>query len=244
MKTRSVIFLLLTGLGFIACQHKQPPTPPLPPPEPTPDYDTCNTGLIGMQEPTVSMMLVKFTDDKYREYILAEHISGPDVQMRGSYPPVVEELIMGKIPYTVKLPNGYWLIDWRWGITFIYRPSNVLLPYKWETLTHWNQKWEMPTNPLSFHEYIESVGYVKRRTLDTYLGINMDSSRYECRLYLQPYVYSAGYVSEKDILTEERDWYFSTIHFEDSIQAIYTQRLIDVIDSGNFDKVYNIPDDK
>ena len=189
------------------------------------------------------MQIVKFTNDEYRNYILAEQIGDFPVMMRGKTPPVVEELIVGSIPYCVKLPNGYWLIDWRWGGVFIYRPSNVLLSDKWETLIHWDQTWVMPENPLAFDAYIVDVGGVFIRTIDTYLGINLEVSRFSAygdMLYNRPWVFGRNYVSEKDIPINEKEHYYDCIHQQDSLQKIYTQRLIEIINSGNFDKVYNV----
>lgn len=198
-----------------------------------------DNGDKGDFEPWMSMQLVKFTDDMYREYILAEHIGDNPVCMRGKTPPVVEELIVGTIPYSVKLPNGYWLIDWRWD-SFIYRPSNILLPYKWETLTHWSQTWDMPENPLAFDEYFEEVGGVTRRTIDTFLGINLNVSRYSeygDLLYNLPY--GTRFMSDKDIPSAEREHYYECVHQQDSLHEIYTQRLIEIINNGDFEKVYN-----
>lgn len=225
MKTKNILVLLLAGCMFMSCEK----------PEDRPSGNSV--------DPWMSMVLVKFTDNKYREYILAEHIGDSPVRMRSTTPPVVEELIVGTIPYSVKLPNGYWLIDWRWGGTFIYRPTNVLLPYKWETLTHWNQTWDMPENPLAFNEYFEDVRGVFRRSIDTFLGINLDVSRYSkygSMLYDLPWVYGRGFISDKDIPTVEREHYYECVHQQDSLHEIYTQRLIEIINNGDFEKVYNI----
>ena len=222
MKTKTILLLLLTGCMFISCEK--------------PD-----NGDKGDFEPWMSMQLVKFTDDKYREYILAEHIGDNPVRMRGKTPPVVEELIVGTIPYSVKLPNGYWLIDWRWD-SFIYRPSNILLPYKWETLTHWSQTWDMPEDPLAFDDYFEDVGCVARRTIDNFLGINLTVSRYSAYgdlLYNCPRLFGRGFMSDKDIPSAEREHYYECVHQQDSLHEIYTQRLIEIINNGDFEKVYN-----
>ena len=208
-------------------------------------YKSCekpDNGDKGDFEPWMSMQLVKFTDDMYREYILAEYIGDNPVRMRGKTPPVVEELIVGTIPYSVKLSNGYWLIDWRWGNSFIYRPSNILLPYKWETLTHWSQTWDMPENPLAFDDYFEEVGGVVRRTIDNFLGINLNISRYSEygeKLYNRPQLFGMGFMSEQDIPSAERENYYECVYQQDSLHEIYTQRLIEIINNGDFEKVYN-----
>ncbi len=236
MKKIYFIFLVAMCCMFIACENQNAAN------ENTTEPGT-ETGQGGDPEPYMSIGLVKFTDDTFREYILAEQIGDSPVGMRGKTPNVVEELIIGSIPYTVKLPNGFWLIDWRWGNAFIYRPSNVLLPYKWETLQHWNQTWDMPEKPLSFDEYFEEVGGVYRRTIDNYLGINLDESRYSQygdMLYNIPWVSGRGFMSEKDIPAEERENYYECIHKQDSLHKIYVNRLIEIINKGDFDKVYNV----
>lgn len=236
MKTRLLIFLMFV-YGLASCEQSQISTNTENQTNPETPSDQ------GDVEPWMSMQLVKFTDDKYREYILAEHIGDGPVRMRGKTPPVVEELIVGTIPYSVKLPNGYWLIDWRWGNSFIYRPSNVLLSYKWETLTHWSQTWDMPENPLAFDEYFEEVGGVTRRTIDNFLGINLNISRYSeygDLLYNRPpLVFGGGFMSDKDIPSAEREHYYECVHQQDSLHEIYTQRLIEIINNGDFEKVYN-----
>lgn len=222
MKTKTILLLLLTGCMFMSCEKPE---------------DAYGNSV----EPWMSMQLVKFTDDKYREYILAEHIGDNPVCMRGKTPPVVEELIVGTIPYSVKLPNGYWLIDWRWD-SFIYRPSNILLPYKWETLTHWSQTWDMPEDPLAFDDYFEEVGGVVRRTIDNFLGINLTISRhseYGDLLYNCPWLFGRGFMSDKDIPSAEREHYYECVHLQDSLHDLYTRRLIEIINNGDFEKVYN-----
>ena len=103
MKTKNFIWLLFFGIMLCSCE-KQPATN-----EPV----GGNGGSGGDDEPEMRMSLVKFTDDAYREYILATAFSD-NARMRATSPPVAEELILGTIPYSVKLPNGYWVIDWRW----------------------------------------------------------------------------------------------------------------------------------
>lgn len=234
MKKLKLLWLPICACMLLSCESQKDPININP-------SSTDRTTELGGPEPSMCMMLVKFTDDNYREYILAEQIGDYPVQMRGTTPPVVEELIVGTIPYEKKLSNGYWLVNWRWGDTFIYKPSNVLLPYKWETLMHWNQTWDMPENPLSFSDCIAELGFVPRRSIDTNLGLNMDVSRYSeygLMLYDLPYVYAKGYMSEKDIPDEVRDVYFNYIHQQDSLHDVYTDRLIDIINNGSFDNVY------
>lgn len=230
MKTKSILLLLLAGCMLMSCE--KPNT-----------QNTEDAGSHGnSEEPWMSMQLVKFTDEQFREYILAEQIGDGPVRMRGKTPPVVEELIVGTIPYSVKLPNGYWLIDWRWGNLFIYRPSNVLLSYKWETLTHWSQTWDMPENPLAFDEYFEEVGGVVRRTIDNFLGINLDVSRYSAygdKLYNRPWLFGRRFMSDKDIPSAEREHYYECVYQQDSLHDLYTRRLIEIINNGDFEKVYN-----
>lgn len=223
MKTKSFLCLLLM-MVFYSCENSTP----------------INLDDDGdAPAPAWSIGLVKFTDDKYSEYIIAEHIIG-DVNLRGgSKPAVVEELIVGASPYTIKLPNGYWVVDWKWP-TLFYKPTNVLLPYKWESLTSWNQTWNMPENPLSFNEYIADLGWVSRRTIDTYFSINLDVKRFSSLsnlLYETPR-FLWNYLSEKDIPEQEKENYFGLIHQQDSLHEVYIQRLTEIINNGDFNKVY------
>lgn len=207
-------------------------------PETTEDSeDTEDPGTAS--EPENVLLVVKFTDDKYRNYILAENILTP-VRMRGSVPPVVEELIVGTIPYSTKLSNGYWIVNWRWGTNFIYPPSNILLPDLWESLTHWNQTWEIPADPLPFNAYIADYGFVRRRIVDSLLSINEDVEKWsdmDYLLYESPGIWEQ-YVCEKDIPAQNKDRYFTIIHQQDSLHAIYVQRLIEITNNGDFKKVY------
>ncbi len=193
-------------------------------------------------EPYFSIDLVKFTDDKYSELILAEHRSTL-VTMRGGTPPVVEELIVGKSPYTTKLSNGYWVVDWKWDSRLYYPPSTIMLPYKWETLMHWQQRWDMPDNTQPLNACIADYAGVYRLTIDNLLSVNTDinvNTPEWHELYLVPMVWAQNYLSEKDIREEEEETYYRHIHMQDSLHAIYVQRLIQIIDNGDFDKVYNV----
>ena len=194
----------------------------------------------GDHEPEIALCLVKFTDDKYRDSIIAVNY-GDCAMMRKRSPYVIEELVVGTNPYSVKLPNGYWVVDWRWDGGFIYPPYDVLLPYKWETLTHWDQKWELPDKTLSFNQYMETWGFVLRRVIDAYFSLNQDVMPYsdeENLLYIgSPVGYH--YVSEKDIPSDEKDYYFGMVHAQDSLHPIYVQRLLEIINNGDFDRVYN-----
>ena len=223
MKYHLFIFLISAPLLFISCEKQ---------------YNGNNSDE-GDREPEAAIMLVKFTDDSYREYILAEKIGESSVHMRGTTPPVIEELIVGTIPYDIKMPNGFWAVNWRWGISFIYPPSNVLLPDKWETLTHWSQTWEMPEKKPVFKDYIEEVGIIPRKTIDTYLGINLDVSVYSPEgWFLYDYPWNSSYTTEDEIPDTERALYYTKIHQQDSLHQIYVQRLTDIINSGDFDNVY------
>lgn len=191
-------------------------------------------------DPESFLLLVKFTDDKYREQIIAEHISDP-VRMRGTTPPVIEELIVGTIPWAEKLSNGYWIADWRWGNSFIYPSTNVLLPDKWESLTHWTQTWPMPEKIIPFHDYIVEVGSARRRNIDKLLSLNNDvksGTEEYFFLYSDPMVFGRGYMTKDDIEDFEKESYFTYVYQQDSLHAIYVQRLKDIITNDDFEKVY------
>lgn len=210
------------------------------PSEVTPNENNNTEVPTSEPEQEVFLFLVKFTDDKYREQIIAENIYNP-VRMRGATPPVVEELIVGTNPWATKLPNGYWIADWKWGNSFIYPSTNVLLPDKWESLTHWTQTWPMPEEIVPFHDYIVEVGSVRRRSIDTLLSINKDvksGTEEYFFLYGIPVVYGRGYMNKEDIKDFEKDSYFTYVHQQDSLHEIYVQRLMDITTNGDFQKVY------
>ena len=203
---------------------------------------SCENDAIGNSTPPhMGMQLIKFTDDQYSEYILAWSNNGV-MKMRVGRAPVVEELVIGKNPYSVKLPNGYWVIDWKWGNNLVW-PESALLPYKWETLTHWGQTWDVSDNILSPNVYRIDYAQVYRRTIDNQLSINQDIDRttFEgAMLYDLPASWGQKYKREADIPDGAKEWYFEDIRRQDSLHAIYVQRLIRIVENGDFDKVYNV----
>ena len=94
MKTKllQLSIALATAFMFLACEKTQ-----------TPDNNPTNNDSINTsdnledqsgdgREPEMCLMLVKFTDDKYREHIIATKITSKTACMRSFRPPVVEEL--------------------------------------------------------------------------------------------------------------------------------------------------------
>lgn len=198
--------------------------------------DSINQGEAN--EPEMALELVKFKDNKYREYILAEYIT-QSVTMRGDVPPLAEELIVGTIPYSIELPNGYWAIDWRWGLSFIYPPSNILLPYTWSSLKHWNDTWEKPHEYIKFNEYIEEIRFVDRRSIDEYSSIYITDEREAYQHYSIPYIYWK-YTSISEIAEEDKKLYYNEVYRQDSLHSAYIEHLIDIINKGAFDSVSRI----
>ena len=222
--------LIANAIMIVGCDNN--------PSEVTPNGNSTDV-LTGEPDPEAFLFLVKFTDDKYREQIIAENIYNP-VRMRGEIPPVVEELIVGTNPWANKLPNGYWIADWRWGNSFIYPSTNVLLSDKWESLTHWNQTWPMPEEIIPFHDYIVEVGGVNRRNIDTLLRVNTDVKRgSELDYMLYQVIGGVGnFKKDIDIPEDLKKEYYSIIRQQDSLHQIYVQRLIDITTNGDFEKVY------
>ena len=202
-----------------------------------------------------SLRLVKFTDDRYSENILAERYRNQDLlALPGNGKSwVLEELLVGQSPYTVQLSNGYWIIDWKWSRGLALSESSFILPYKWETLTSWGQKWEMAGSLLPVQENIISSGDVYRRTIDNYFSINKDM---DIRLgegegfmlyiaeYMQPMEGYTRLVEQTNSSESAKEKYYNAIHVEDSLHAIYVQRLIEIVENGDFDKVYNVYPEK
>lgn len=229
-----------TAFMFAACEKTQ-----------TPDNNPTNNDSISTsdnledqsgdgREPEMCLMLVKFTDDKYREHIIATKITSKTACMRSFRPPVVEELIVGSIPFADKLPNEYWITNWRWSVNFIYPPYDVLLPDKWVDMTHWaGQTWDVPENSPLYEEYIASRKYIRRRTIDDFLSIEITDKTEEAWLYGQP-PYQEQYVYDKDIPEQTRTSYYDMIHMEDSLHLIYVQKLMDIVQKGDFEKLLEL----
>lgn len=193
----------------------------------------------GANEPDSPFELVKFTDDKYREYILAAN-QVTYACLLTSKPNVAEELIVGTIPCDIKLPNGYWVINWRWCPVMLWSDICVLLPYKWETLKHWNQTWNLPDTIMPFHQYIEDVGFTSRRVIDEYLSLNQDVKPFSHEESILYKYYGGWYDSMNEISNDEdKDEYLKYIYLQDSLHIVYAQRLAEIINKGDFEKVIN-----
>ena len=108
-------------------------------------------------------------------------------------------------------------------------------------MTHWNQTWPMPEEIIPFHDYIVEVGGVRRRNIDKLLSLNNDvksGTEEYFFLYSVPMVFERGYRTKDDILDFEKESYFTYVYQQDSLHAIYVQRLKDIIANGDFEKVY------
>lgn len=189
--------------------------------------------------PRMNIELVKFTDNKYRECIMGEQVPGLVRLPQHLGKPVAVDLLIGSQPYMVELPNGYWVKNWKWPVGLLNRSTTILLPYKWETITNWSQTWDIPDTILEYDQYIADFREIKRVDIDKFLALNTDVNRNSALygiLYLLPKCFDR-YNSIEDIPEEEKDSYYMCIQEQDSLHAIYVQRLTDIINNGGFDEL-------
>ena len=193
----------------------------------------------GDTDPRMCIELVKFTDNKYRECILGEQIPGMIRLPQHLGKPVALDMLIGSQPFTIELPNGYWVKDWKWPVELLKRSTTAVLPYKWETLTSWSQTWDMPDTIWGYDQCIADYRYIKREDIDKYLSLNTDVKR-DSFLYTTLYLLPLSFDrcdSVKELPEEGKELYYKCIHEQDSLHTIYVQRLIDVTNKGGFEQI-------
>jgi hypothetical protein len=198
---------------------------------------TENEGGGGLSTaPERCLEIVRFVNDEYRNCIIAETFDYKTARMRGSgnRPPLVEEFIIGSNPFSVQLPNGYWVIDWRWDTFFIYPPTNVLIKSPWEDLHGWYDTFDLASYPhlFTFSDYIEDFGFIRRRDLDSINNRIVKDKQEAQILYDSEFAWSFGSRNCKyltDLPMEDRESYLDFVKQQDSIHAYYVESLKEIV---------------
>ena len=181
--------------------------------------------------------IVKFIAPEYSDYVVAgrEFEEGlcRIASAHGGY--ACQELFMGSSPY-IALPDGYYATDWKWG-EFIYPPINILIDVKWNEVDSINQTWEYPSILIST-KILKLWTKVTYQSIDNYLHIeSTNTSDYDSPL---EWAFLNLYPSIADIPEEEVDAYMAHVQYLDSLQEVYTKRISEIIEKGEFGKAFPI----
>ncbi|MBR0310594.1 MAG: hypothetical protein IJQ97_06890 [Paludibacteraceae bacterium] len=219
-------------------------------------FNACSQS--GVDNHITGMSLVKFKNQDYLNYVVAEDIpidlsANPEKNDENGYSNkraykirsiegVSQDFFIGKSPY-IELSDGYYLVDWKWG-NFIYKPFNVLLDVLWSEVQDRQQLWDMET-PIISSDFIDKWGTTNRSEIDRYLqiepaandtlyGVSTDHLRSD---------FLGRYHSLSDVPEGIKENYIREKERQDSLQCIYVERLKLIIQKGALNKVayiYNI----
>ena len=242
MKT-NVISLMIGILALVlsSCENKEDPNNYIPL-----RYDMF-VDIINVSNPELLQYVVAeevpilsdTTYSKYGHMILRGDSSEYKICMAGG---VYEELFLGTNPY-IHLTDDYYLVDWKWG-NFLYEPSNVLLDVKWEDVMSRQQVWSIET-PLIASRFPCQLKYLKRETIDKFLGIE-PSSTIDTDLnlsidYAEPWFiwkfntqeeFLDGVKAQGPLKYATIESYQAEVARQDSLQKVYVERLKQVIKEG------------
>ena len=183
----------------------------------------------GCADPSMGMCIVKFTSPEYLDSVVVErdYVSGDSCQIRrlGGFG-TCQEFFLGHSPY-IALPDGYYLVDWKWG-DFFYVRSNFIINVKWTEVTDILQKWEYPTGNVNRH-FFKMVGRTSYKRIDNYFGETYGGRNYE--------VVPLQYHTISDVPPFERRNLYKQVAIQDSLQEVYKERLSRVIEEGALDNV-------
>ena len=169
-----------------------------------------------------------------------------------------KEFFIGHTPFTeVDTVQHWYLADWKWGLTLGY--NHVVLPMRWTDVSKPDASYVRGDFEIAASGIIEKIGKVKRSDVDRLLhltpapaaetagpwgrtsgGISTD--------HLAP-VYLSRYYSAKDIpsvIAKKGDWKYTKEDFleerlrQDSLQAVYRERLATLLYSGMVNSVIQI----
>ena len=191
-----------------------------------------NTGeLVAM--PTNGMTYVKFASPEYINYVVVEDIQKDETGKR--YCGIrggggcCEELHFGSSPY-IELPNGYYLVDWKWG-GMIYQPTIFLVDLRWEDVEYRNQIWEYEPNDVITNKFLKEWGSTSYKMIDQYLRTQPPTSD----AYEFPALWKVE--SLESLSSSNKAYFFKEVEKQDSLQQIYIGRLTAIIQQGDIDKV-------
>lgn len=214
MKTKLFIFSILTSLVLIAC-------------EPSPQPAT----YTGYPEPTMYIVLVKFTEPQYVDSVVVEeNAAGDSCQIRkmGGFG-TCTELCVGHSPY-IPLPNEYYLVDWKWGY-FFYMPYTFVINVNWLDVIDTKQKWECPKGQLNI-SFIKDLRCCYFKSIDEYSGESYGYRNYEIPSSL------SKYHSLSDVPYDQLEYFLKQVAVQDSLQEVYKERISKIIEEGALDDLY------
>lgn len=215
-----------------------------------------------IDRPVMGLQLVKFKSPEYVKYVAAESVTVEWDTIKG-YPSdklvgkksaykirgaggTCQELFLGQSPY-IELIDNYYLVDWKWGY-FIYHPSNVLLDVVWTDVNDRQELWDLETSIVS-SDFIEEWGAVNRNNIDSYLQITPAPNDKHINVstdHISPpwYGYFHTLTEVQESLTKEEsfsvDDYMNEVKRQDSLQLVYVERLKQIIQNGEMEKIANV----
>lgn len=183
-----------------------------------------------------SLIIYKFKDSIYKDYILTNQYEGYDYFSMSVYDDALPdgrwETMKGKYPYH-ELKNDYILLDWRW------RPCNLPVVIFEPHTSHenWLQRWPLET-PHDIDPVVESYS-IAAEALDYYTN----NLKYQA-IYYRPYITRYASNEEDDshkknpITNEDMSW-----NDLENFYDAYYQELVIRLDSliekeGSMNNIY------
>ena len=194
--------------------------------------------------------IVKFDDAEDCGKVVTVR-KGEDFCIRGTRT-VADELCLRTSPY-ISLPDGYRLVDWKWGLLF--DSQAMLLNVSWDDLEDSQQCWN--ANGVYHEKFVGKLGYVSRGEIDKFLKINPSPADRYSKIwggagenssilelvsldYAKPWwLYGFQSLSEmpdtlrtfgNEIYTKAD--YMAEVARQDSLQDVYVLRLSTIIERG------------
>lgn len=208
MKYKNILFLIVAALWFVACENQ----------------NEHNDRIIDPPSYRWYMYIsfVKFSDPEYLNYVVVDRDDFGDYEHMcniRSTGRTYEQFYIGSSPY-IPLTDGYYIVDWKWG-DFIYPPTNFLIDIKWPEVKSRSQEWEYPSIYIT-SKFLKTCACITYRTIDTYLQIESPNNED----YFMPYWMEGAHTAMPDSLLERIT---ENVRYQDSLQSIYAERLIQII---------------
>lgn len=169
-----------------------------------------------------------------------------------------QEFFLGTSPY-IELTDNFYLVDWKWG-NFIYSPTNVLLDVKWKDVNNRLELWDLRTDLISdkADKFLKVWAITSRKKIDIHLRITptpVDSTLpdYGSRKNISPdylipwFAWEFNTISQlqnqhkkykKDSLINRYfEDYCREVERQDSLQTVYVERLKQIIQTGELEKI-------